>query len=85
MPDAAGVGFVDVGTGTPGTDSRQFTSANFVDWASVFYQRLVDQMRRASSSIGCDRVSVELCATNSIAPAWEIWSLHGKPMPRWGQ
>ena len=54
MPEAAGVGFVDVGTGTPGTDSRQFTSATFVDWASVFYQRLIDQMRRASSSIGCD-------------------------------
>lgn len=54
MPDDAGVGFVDVGTGTPGTDSRQFTSATFVDWATVFYQRLASQMQRASARFKCD-------------------------------
>ena len=118
MPAAAGVGFVDVGTGTPGTDSRhvksclgthhqpclapgsdpgfgvgqyvmtrfaiplprnmahdleqcathgsqtekrsmltasrQFTSATFLSWASVFYMRLASQMQRASDNIGCN-------------------------------
>lgn len=71
MPEAAGVGFVDVGTGTPGTDSRQFTSATFVDWASVFYQRLVDQMQRASSSIGCGLGAAKKYAT-SVSCALEM-------------
>ena len=34
---------------------RQFTSATFEGWASVFYMRLASQMQRASASIGCDR------------------------------
>lgn len=52
MLTEAGVGFVDVGTGHPGTHSHDFTSATFVNWASVFYDRLSAHMRRASASIG---------------------------------
>lgn len=53
MLPEAGVGFVDVGIGHPGTHSHKFTSATFANWASVFYDRLSDHMRRASASIGC--------------------------------
>lgn len=53
MPDVAGVGFTDVGSGTPGTDSSQFNSLHFTRWRPAFFARLEAQMRRASSGIGC--------------------------------
>jgi hypothetical protein len=39
MPAEFGVGFTDVGTGVPGTNSAKFTSANFVLWRRSFYAR----------------------------------------------
>jgi TDG/mug DNA glycosylase family protein len=53
MPEAAGVGFTDVGSGTPGTDSAQFTPHHFASWRPGFFGRLEAQARRASGSIGC--------------------------------
>ena len=53
MPEAAGVGFTDVGSGTPGTDSAQFTPQHFASWRPGFFGRLEAQARRASAGIGC--------------------------------
>ncbi|KAG2442614.1 hypothetical protein HXX76_002699 [Chlamydomonas incerta] len=53
MPAAAGVGFLDVGCGVPGTDSSQFKSEVFEGWSRAFYDRLRAHMRRAAASIGC--------------------------------
>lgn len=58
MLPQAGVGFVDVGTGHPGTHSHKFKSATFVTWSSVFYKRLTDHMERASASIGYSSTSL---------------------------
>lgn len=50
----AGVGFTDVGSGHPGTDSSQFTSQDFEQWRPGFYSRLAKQAERASAAIpGC--------------------------------
>lgn len=50
----AGVGFTDVGSGTPGTDSSQFTSAHFATWRPAFFARLAAQAARASAAVpGC--------------------------------
>lgn len=50
----AGVGFTDVGSGTPGTDSSQFTSAHFDAWRPAFFARLAAQAVRASAAVpGC--------------------------------
>ncbi|KAG2499959.1 hypothetical protein HYH03_002244 [Edaphochlamys debaryana] len=53
LPGAAGVGFLDVGCGHPGTDSSQFSSADFERWSSAFYARLRAHVARAGASIGC--------------------------------
>ncbi|KAL4858944.1 hypothetical protein ACK3TF_001313 [Chlorella vulgaris] len=54
MPEVAGVGFTDVGSGYPGTDSSQFTSQDFEQWRPGFYSRLAKQAERASAAIpGC--------------------------------
>ena len=48
----AGVGFTDVGSGIPGTQSSQFDSATFQSWGSGFYARLAAHVARACDSIG---------------------------------
>ncbi|PRW44558.1 uracil-dna glycosylase superfamily [Chlorella sorokiniana] len=53
MPEVAGVGFTDVGSGSPGTDSSQFGAAHFTAWRPGFFSRLEAQTRRASAAIGC--------------------------------
>ena len=55
MPALAGVGFTDIGTGHPGTDSAQFSSETIQgDWAPDFYARLARHVRRASAAVpGC--------------------------------
>lgn len=54
MPSAVGVGFCDVGCGTPGTDSSQFSSADFEAWSGAFYERLRAHCARASRAVpGC--------------------------------
>ncbi|KAL4428494.1 hypothetical protein ABPG75_002583 [Micractinium tetrahymenae] len=54
MPAVAGVGFTDVGSGAPGTDSSQFSSAHFAAWRPTFFARMAAQAARASASIpGC--------------------------------
>ncbi|WIA35650.1 hypothetical protein OEZ86_004062 [Tetradesmus obliquus] len=53
MPAAVGVGFTDVGSGQPGTDSSLFTAADFQGWRAAFYARLAAHMKAASDSIGC--------------------------------
>ncbi|CAG9461501.1 unnamed protein product [Pedinophyceae sp. YPF-701] len=49
MPADAGVGFVDVGTGHPGTDSRKFDVRDFAAWSGVFYGRLRDHAAAAQA------------------------------------
>lgn len=49
-----GIGFTDVGTGNPGTDSSEFKSLDFHRWRQDFYDRMQDHMKRASDSIGCN-------------------------------
>lgn len=53
MAADAGVGFTDVGSGIPGTQSSQFDSATFQSWGSGFYSRLAAHVARACDSIGC--------------------------------
>lgn len=53
MPEYAGVGFVDVGCGVPGTASNQFSSAVVGGWGAGFCLRLAGHMQRASDAIGC--------------------------------
>ena len=53
MPEIAGVGFTDVGSGIPETDSSKFTSNDFLEWRQPFYDRLAAYAARASSSIDC--------------------------------
>lgn len=52
VPTHAGVGFTDVGTGVPGTDSSKFTSKHFDDWRQPFFDRLARQAQRAKPQ-GC--------------------------------
>lgn len=52
MAGDAGVGFTDVGSGIPGTQSSQFDSATFQSWGSGFYSRLAAHVARACDSIG---------------------------------
>ena len=54
MPKIAGVGFTDVGSGFPGTDSSKFKSSDFEQWIPKFYDRLKNHVHRASISIGCN-------------------------------
>ncbi|GLI69099.1 hypothetical protein VaNZ11_013645 [Volvox africanus] len=63
LPAAAGVGFLDVGCGHPGTDSSSFSSEVFKSWSQAFYARLKAHMGRASASIGC---SCGLCGAPSL-------------------
>lgn len=53
MQSVAGVGFLDLGTGHPGTDSRQFGASHFAQWIPVFYERLRAHAARASAAVGC--------------------------------
>ncbi|KXZ56817.1 hypothetical protein GPECTOR_1g736 [Gonium pectorale] len=53
LPREAGVGFLDVGCGHPGTDSSSFASEVFDAWSRAFYSRLKAHMARAAASIGC--------------------------------
>lgn len=52
MVEEVGVGFTDVGSGIPGTDSSQFDSATFQGWGAGFHARLQAHMTAASESIG---------------------------------
>lgn len=53
MPALMGIGFTDVGSGTPGTDSSQFKSQHFNQWRQPFYDRLQQHMQRVSKNMGC--------------------------------
>ena len=50
---AVGVGFTDVGTGRPGTDSREFGGAEFSEWGPDFLGRLGAHAGRVRGAIGC--------------------------------
>jgi len=53
LQEAAGVGFIDVGVGNPGTDSRKFSSEDLRRWSTTFYEHLKAHTAAASDSIGC--------------------------------
>ena len=53
MPSTAGVGFTDVGSGQPGTDSSQFSSAHFQQWRQPFFDRLAQHAAQAAVKVGC--------------------------------
>eukprot|EP00210_Caulerpa_lentillifera_P006782 g6481.t1 len=53
MLTRAGVGFTDLGTGTPGTDSSQFNTSVLQSWSLTFLDRLREHLRKANASIGC--------------------------------
>lgn len=53
MPSVAGVGFVDVGSGHPGTDSSKFKASHFAQWRQPFYDKLNAHAARAAKSLGC--------------------------------
>ena len=52
MPEEAGVGFLDVGCGFPGTHLHKFSSETMQGWGSGFYIRLAAHLDRANSHIG---------------------------------
>ena len=48
------IGFTDVGSGKPGTDSSSFKSPVFQSWSQDFYSRLAQHAERASKNVeGC--------------------------------
>ena len=53
MPGEAGVAFLDVGFGHPGTHLSAFSSQTFQAWVPGFYARLAAHMQRAAASVGC--------------------------------
>ena len=53
LPDEAGIGFVDVGCGHPGTESAKFSSGDFEVWAKGFYGRLREMAAEAGERNGC--------------------------------
>ena len=53
LPEEAGIGFVDVGCGHPGTESAKFTSQDFEAWAGGFYNRLERAVAEAGEGAGC--------------------------------
>ena len=53
MPGEAGVAFLDVGFGHPGTHLAAFSSQTFQAWVPDFYTRLAAHMQRAGASVGC--------------------------------
>ena len=53
LPEEAGIGFVDVGCGHPGTESAKFTSQDFEAWAGGFYGRLERAVAEAGQGAGC--------------------------------
>lgn len=53
MPGEAGVAFLDVGFGHPGTHLAAFSSQTFQAWVPKFYARLAAHMQRAGASVGC--------------------------------
>lgn len=59
MVKEVGVGFTDVGSGIPGTDSSQFDSATFQSWGANFYKRLAAHLAAASASIGCANLQLQ--------------------------
>ena len=52
MPSEAGVGFVDVGIGHPGTELASFTIEVLQGWVPGFYRHLAGHVRRASQAAG---------------------------------
>jgi TDG/mug DNA glycosylase family protein len=54
LPRTSGVGFLDVGTGHPGTQSAAFSSADFARWRPAFYARLRAHVAAASARVGGD-------------------------------
>jgi TDG/mug DNA glycosylase family protein len=51
LPGSMGIGFTDVGSGTPGTDSNQFKTTHFDEWRQPFYDRLRAHVNRASENV----------------------------------
>ncbi|KDD76782.1 hypothetical protein H632_c106p1 [Helicosporidium sp. ATCC 50920] len=49
MPEAAGIGFTDLGTGVPGTLSSSFSDDRLHSWVDPLYERLLDQAARAKA------------------------------------
>ena len=52
MPIEAGVGFIDVGIGHPGTEQASFSVEVMQSWVPDFYRHLADHTARAAASVG---------------------------------
>lgn len=50
LPELLGIGFTDLGSGVPGTNSLSFSSKQLKHWKQGFYDRLKAHVRQASSS-----------------------------------
>lgn len=59
MPEEAGVGFLDVGCGFPGTHLHKFSSETMQGWGSGFYIRLAAHLERANKDIGYESALAE--------------------------
>jgi len=51
LPELEGIGFTDLGSGVPGTDSLSFSSKDLKKWKQGFYDRLKAHVRQASPSL----------------------------------
>ena len=49
-PNSLGIGFTDLGTGYPETDSSKISDMMLNEWKSSLYQRLIDHVNRAGAS-----------------------------------
>lgn len=52
MPGEAGVGFIDVGIGNPGTELASFSAKVLQGWVHNFYRHLLEHCQRAATSVG---------------------------------
>lgn len=85
MPELAGVGFTDLGSGVPGTHSAAFKPAALAAWRSPFFDRLADQARRAGGGCAvCGAPAV--VAFSGLRQFQELFPLPPRPGgPRAGQ
>ncbi len=49
LPYLCGLGFTDLGTGIPGTESRAFKAAVLHSWRASFYQRIKAHAERCGA------------------------------------
>ncbi|KAK9833304.1 hypothetical protein WJX81_004791 [Elliptochloris bilobata] len=85
MPREAGVAFLDVGFGHPGTHLAAFSSQTFQSWVPAFYARLAAHMQRSGASVACvcGRCGAPAVVAFSGKRQWVELLNTGRPRAQW--